>query len=166
MSARDLASLWERRLSPTSLNRRLSTEKEKPFSKQKELFPDPTPKPPPKRRRSRPDVSGKKPPVPPPQLSIPFIIEEAPLSDAAVLEAMSPVSSFVGSQPNSPSRCDFPPSPVLSSCGSTILEEIAQLRRVVQMWDVRIAEIDLRQRCLMRQLDRLNSRFSQPAQLA
>lgn len=153
LSAMELASFWERRLSPTSLNLPSPNRTE---------FPDPFPKPPPKRLRSRADVSAKKPPVAPPLLSAALTaVEEIPLSDAAV-DAMSPVSSYVASQPSSPGLADHPPFPARSR----IIDDIARLRRVVRLWDFRLAELELRQRCLMKQLGRLSAPYASHAQSA
>lgn len=124
----------------------------------------------PARRRIRRGVSGKKPPVPPPTASgqLVRIAEEVPLTDNALLDGTSPVSSFVGSAPSSPGVADCGPDvnvpvggrPRPASAG--ILEEIEALRWKIKMWDSRMEELEEKNRALTRQITRLSARFSRP----
>lgn len=136
-----MASLWESRL---------STEDVIP------LDADPyAPSPSPPRRkppRRRTDVSANKPPVAPPLAAGAAMkfVEEVPMSESALMEAMSPVSSFVSSTavrspPPSPS-----PSPRLSANPHepdwivALCQETAVLRKQVRLWDDRIRQLERR----------------------
>lgn len=177
MAALRMASLWERRVSeeqapsPKSPGSSIDSVDEPvrldvdPFDvKGAKKRWQPT------RRRIRRGVSGKKPPVPPPTAAGPLvrIAEEVPLTDNALLDGTSPVSSFVGSAPSSPGVTDSGPDVTVPVGGSprpasaSILEEIEALRRKIKLWDARMDELEEKNRALARQITRLSARFSRP----
>lgn len=126
-------------------------------------------------RRPRLRVSAKKPPVPPPLATgaITMSVEEVLLSDA-MLEGLSPVSSFLSSEPGSPGPLRRVPTSESdarscvergidrnashcreSDTGGNVWEEIVSLRDMMDQLDHRMSTLEQRNQRLLEHAGRL-----------